>query len=210
MNTQKFLARLALSGLLIAGITLAASSAALARHQWDDFHLQMPSDATSGDPTGPAEVTVHFNNVATNGFFDTDSQFRDFLAGSLGEWSAEIGNGVAADLAGGDVALTANTGDNGLATPGACCSGSTFINGFYARMNSTDSDLTPGSPSAVNSFNGSYGNSGWLGIAIVEDSVSQGIDTDQHIIYGETYLNDFYATTIPIFVTGYTGGFCRD
>ena len=200
MNTQNFLARLALSGLLIAGITLAAASAALARHQWDDFHLQMPSDATSGDPTGPAEVTVHFNNVATNGLFDTDSQFRNFLAGSLGEWSAEIGNGVAADLAGGDVALTANTGGNGLATPGACC-GSTFINGFYARMNSTDSDLTPGSPSAVNSFNGSYGNSGWLGIAIVEDSVSQGIDTDQHIIYGETYLNDFYATTIPIFTS---------
>ena len=125
MNTQNFLARLALSGLLIAGITLAASSAALARHQWDDFHLQMPSDATSGDPTGPAEVTVHFNNVATNGLFDSADQFRIFLADSLGEWSAEIGNGVAADLEGGDVALTANTAGNELATPEVCCKGST-------------------------------------------------------------------------------------
>lgn len=201
MNTQNFLARLGLSGLLIAGVTLGAASAALARHQWDDFHLQMPSDATSGDPTAPAEVTVHFNNVATNGLFGSDGEFRDFLAGSLGEWSAEIGNGVAADFAGGDVALTANTAGNTLGTPGACCSGSTFIGEFLARMDSTDSDLTPGSPSAVNSFNGNYGNSGWLGIAIVEDSGSQGIDSDQHIIYGETYLNDYYATTTPIFTS---------
>ena len=201
MNTQNFLARLGLCGLLIAGITLAAASAALARHQWEDFHLQMPSNATSGDPTGPAEVTVHFYNVDNTTLFASDSDFRSALAGSLGEWSTEIEIGVAADLLTGDVALTADTVGNSLLADGACCSGSTFINGFYVRMNSTDSDLTPGSPSAVNSFNASYVNSGWLGIAIVEDSVSQGIDTDQHIIYGETYLNDFYATTIPIFTS---------
>ena len=71
MNTQNFLARLGLSGLLIAGVTLGAASAALARHQWDDFHLQMPSDAISGDPTGPASVTVYFNNTtSTNPLFN--------------------------------------------------------------------------------------------------------------------------------------------
>ena len=90
---------------------------------------------------------------------------------------------------------------DGLATPGVCCKGSTFIGEFLARMNSTGGDLMPGLPSVVNSFNGGYGNSGWLGIAIVEDSVSLGIDSDQHIIYGETYLNDFYATTTPIFTS---------
>lgn len=201
MKTQNFLARLGLSALLIAGVTLGAASAALARHQWDGFHLQMPSDATSGDPTGPADVTVYFNNFATNGLFGSDGAFRDFLAGSLDDWSVEIGNGVAADLITGDVALTAETAGNGLGTPGACCSGSTFIGEFLDRMNYTDDDLTPGTSSAVNSFNGDYGNSGWLGIAIVEDSGSQGIDSDQHIIYGEAYLNDYYVTTTAIFTS---------
>ena len=77
MNTRKFLARLGLSGLLIAGITLAATSGALARHQWDDFHLQMPSDSL-GDPTGPADVTVHFNNVDNTTLFASDSDCPHF------------------------------------------------------------------------------------------------------------------------------------
>ncbi len=211
MSIQHFLARPLLGGLLIAGVALGATSEALARHQWDDFHLQMPSDATSGDPTGPAAVTVYFNNTATNGLFDTDADMRSFLSVSIGDWNTEIGSGLSADLLGGDVALTFDPAGNNI-DAGLCCSGQAFIDAFLARMGATDTDLTLGSSTAVNSFNGDYGNSGWLGIAIVEDSASQGIDTDQHIVYGETYLNDYYATTLPIFTTpsqiGYV--FCQE
>lgn len=201
MNIQYFLFRLALGGLLIAVVAFGAASDAMARHQWDDFHLQMPSDVDTGDPTGPAAVTVYFNNDAeSNPLFATDSEMRAFLSSSIGDWNFEIGNDPASDWPGGDVTLASDVTGSGIGA-GLCCSGQAFIDAFLDRMNATDGDLTPGGPSAVNSFNGGYGNSGWLGIAIVEDSASYTGDPAKgpHIIYGEIYLNDYYATDLVIF-----------
>ncbi|MDH3195981.1 MAG: hypothetical protein OEL78_06695, partial [Hyphomicrobiales bacterium] len=54
----------------------------------------------------------------------------------------------------------------------------------------------PSGRGTVNAFNADYGDTGWVGVAIVELAQSSG---DNHIVYGEVHLNDYYPANFGIY-----------
>jgi hypothetical protein len=65
---------------------------------------------------------------------------------------------------------------------------SDLIGTFNLRILEYDA-ADPGDEGTVNAFNADYGNTGWVGVAIVALAQSSG---DNHIVYGEVHLNDYY------------------
>ncbi len=85
-----------------------------------------------------------------------------------------------------------------LIDDGACLAPDTDPNDPLGNFN-TRSDAflynatltNPADEGTVNAFNADYGDTRWVGLAIIRIEQSSG---DNHIVYGEVYLNDYYAT----------------
>ena len=188
-----------LAAFVTAGVTLAGTDATLAKHQWENYHLLMPSDS-NGDATGPTAVTVNFHN----------SQFLMEYRDSLDEWNGVIGNpdvdcsnGVTPGS--GNVVVDCNTAPGSLSSATENGSfdpnGNTFLARFTDRMTESYGGTPNPPPNIVNSFNGDYGNTGWLGVAVIDDGELLSAATT-HIIYGEIFINDCYdglTVCFPIF-----------
>jgi hypothetical protein len=215
---QHFL-RFGLGSLLISGLALAGSSDVLAKHQWNDFHLQIPTGGLAVE----VDVTFHSIDVDQSAYVD-----------SLGDWQAMI------DLSGGDVFVRNDQLGAGFVWE---TNDPLFLPDYRSRIAQSyqvddgsgdgttencewaDSDSntandcatvvaagisgTSSNPIRANAFDGDYGNNGWLGIAIIEDELIVGTGTS-HIFYGEIYINNFYDSTFATNVNGRKYVFCQE
>ena len=155
--------------VLAAAIMLSTVSVAQARHQWADYHWALPS--------GETQLTINVNNCQQgSGLYGYNT--ADHFTGPNSDWTGVISDSGGAIVVsdGSCPALTAP--DDPIAT-------------FADRITAYD-----GSTGTVNTFNGDYGNNGWVGVAIVELDSTSG---DNHIVYGETHLNDYYAGQFAVY-----------
>jgi len=153
---------------------LAASalnvSTAMARNQWANYHWEFPS--------GQDQLTINVNNCQ-DGTHLYGYNPNDHFSGPNANWNTEIGN---ADT---DIVVEDDS------CPGLSTNTADPIGTFNDRKVNHIYDATdPDGAGTVNAFNASYGNTGWVGVAIVELIPSSG---DNHIVYGEVHLNDYYA-----------------
>lgn len=148
----------------MAGVmTIGASTNAMAGHQWDNFHWQIPSGSASVDLT----------------IYDCQSLLpANELGASNSDWEGVIQDN------GNPPPLTLTTDSTGANCPGAWI-GDPIATFPHAGQSVTD----PNTWKTMYGFNDNYGNNGWLGLAIIEMAAG-----DPHILYGETFLNDFYVT----------------
>ncbi len=170
-TTRHASSRLTRIAASLAVAALAASalnvSTAMAKNQWADYHWSLPANET--------QLVIEVNDCQEEPVPELNYWHPvDSFSGPNDDWDWEIG------LAGGAITIMngscpANIG--AFSDPiGAANSGA-----FDTRA--AEFVDTP----TVNSFNGSFGNSGWVGLAIVALP-----SNDSHIFYGETYLNDYY------------------
>ena len=151
------------------GMTAFNVATAMAKNQWADYHWSLPAGGTP--------LSIDVNNCQDDPsltdpsitYWTLDNSFYEPNA----DWNREIG------LAGGAIVIL-----NGFCPDG--------INAFddpIGSANNGDFDARAllSDPSTVNSFNGFFGNSGWVGLAIIALPAN-----DSHIFYGEVYLNDYY------------------
>ena len=152
---------------LAAAVTLAASSA-MARNDWNDYHWEFP--------WGETQLTINFNNCQDGNLLYYDINHHFYYPND--DWHAVI-NDPDGDIIIADGSCEANT-----STPG------NPIAEFSSQSIVYDSTATnPPDEGTVNAFNGDFGGTGWVGVAIIELEQSSG---DNHIVYGETHLNDYY------------------
>lgn len=163
------------ASLIVAALAATAFnvSTAMARHQWDNNHWEFP--------TGGSSLTIKVNNCQVNPTLYGYSVENHFLWPNL-DW-----DGVINDPSG---AITIVDGTcPGLDTP------SDPIASFDLRITAYDA-TDPSGQGTINAFNSDYGDTGWVGVAIVEVAQSSG---DDHIVYGEVHLNDYYPATFSIY-----------
>jgi hypothetical protein len=151
-------------------------SSAMARHQWSNYHWEFPKEAD--------QLTINVNNCQGNpGLYGYN--IVDHFSGPNDDWHNEI-----------------NAPTGAIALVDGSCPGLTApsdpIGTFDARVSGyTVYDATnPDSTGTVNAFNDDYGDTGWVGVAIVELAQSSG---DNHIVYGEVHLNDYYPDNYGIY-----------
>ena len=155
---------LALSLAVVSGLSV---SPAMARHQWSNYHWEFPS--------GQTQLTINVNNCQDGTGLYGYNLF-DHFSDPNGDWDAFINDPT------GDITLVDGTCPAGVATP------TDPIGTFSSRVVLYDATVSTGQ-GTVNAFNSDYGNTGWVGVAIVELVPSSG---DNHIVYGEVHLNDYY------------------
>jgi hypothetical protein len=162
--------------LIVAALAATAFnvSTAMARHQWSNYHWEFPS--------GLSQLTIYVNDCQ-DGTPLYDYNIVDHFSGPNNDWDGVINAQIGAiDLLDGSCPI-------GLSTP------SDPIASFDSRVtayNATNSSST----GEVNAFNADYADTGWVGVAIVELAQSSG---DNHIVYGEVHLNDYYAGLYSIY-----------
>lgn len=160
---------------IVAAMALNASSA-MAKHQWSNYHWEFPA--------GQNQLTINVNNcqVSPSHTRDYDYNVAVHFSGPNVDW-----NDVIFDW--GDAIAIASGSCPGLVTDA-----NDPLGAFNTRsaLFAYDATLTgPADEGTVNAFNANYGNNGWVGLAIINIEQSSG---DNHIVYGEVYLNDYYAT----------------
>lgn len=169
------LVKQAASTILLAALIVPALSvsSALARHQWANYHWELPKDQI--------QLTINVNDCQDGtAFYEYNT--TDHFSGPNLDWHNVINNSTGA------IAVLDGSCP-GLTTP------SDPIKTFDSRVVPYDA-TDPSGEGTVNAFNSNYGNTGWVGVAIVELAQSSG---DNHIVYGETHLNDYYAGVYDIY-----------
>lgn len=169
------LVKLAGSTILLAALVVPALSvsSALARNEWADYHLELPKDQT--------QLTVNVNNCQDGtGLYGYNT--NDHFSWPNDDWHNVINDPTGA------IAIMDGPCP-GLSTP------SDPIGTFTSRVIAYDA-TDPAGEATVNAFNSDYGSTGWVGVAIVELAQSSG---DNHIVYGEVHLNDYYAGIYGIY-----------
>ncbi len=171
-TTRHASSRLTRIAASLAVAALAASaldvSTAMARNQWANYHWEFPADQT--------QITINVNNCQDDPDlygYDTNVHFVYPNA----DWDDVINNP--------DGAIAVLDGD----CPANVATQSDPIGTFNSRVVAYDASNSE-SQGTVNAFNANYGRTGWVGVAIVELISSSG---DNHIVYGEVHLNDYYA-----------------
>ena len=167
--------------LIVAALAVTAFDvpSAMARNQWDKNHWEIPKDAT--------HLTINVNNCQNDpDLYDYDT--FDHFSEPNDDWRVTIGN------AGGAITI-----DDG----GDCPDLSTPTDPVEALFGERASDnqyyaTSKGAQGTVNAFISDYGNTGWVGVAIVALDDSTG---DNHIVYGEVHLNDYYPKNYDIYNT---------
>jgi hypothetical protein len=160
------------TGVLAVVLALGATTA-MAKNQWSNYHWESPTDGT--------QLTINVNDCQTHpglNYYNTTDSF----SGPNTNWDYEI------TASGGAIAVADGTCP-GLTAPSDPI-GSLDDGSFDTRAGDYAYDATlvdPVDTGTVNAFNSNYGNSGWVGLAII--ALPSG---DVHIFYGETYLNDYY------------------
>ncbi len=170
--------------LVVAALAATAFSAtsAVARNQWSNYHWEFPAGV------GPLTINVNNCQVAPTGNtgnygFNTFSHFTQPNA----DWNSYISGG------GGAIVLV--DGD----CPGLVTDPANPLGAFDARsLGFLYNAATAGAQGTINAFNADYGNNGWVGLAIIAIEPSSG---DNHIVYGEVYLNDYYAINFTAYGT---------
>jgi len=162
--------------MAIMALTVFDASSAMARHQWSDYHWETP--------TGATQLTINVNNCQDGtGLYGYNT--GDHFFGPNDDW---------------DLVVASNGGDIIVSSIDGCLTGAFADTGDpIASFNSNISayDATdPGATGTINAFNADYGDTGWVGIAIVELAQSSG---DNHIVYGEVHLNDYYPANFGIY-----------
>ena len=166
------------AGLSLIMATLAATafnvSTAMARHQWSNYHWEFPLNGTS--------LTINVNNCQ-DGTVRYGYNTGDHFSGPNADWY-----NVITDL-GGAIAVSDGSCPAGLSTPSKPLAS---FNSLGTAYDATD----PNGQGTVNAFNADYGATGWVGVAIIELAQSSG---DNHIVYGEAHLNDYYADIYNVY-----------
>ena len=162
--------------LAVAFFALGISSA-MARNQWSDYHWEFPKDQT--------QLTININDCQTGP--DTEGLYgynkADHFLDPNDDWHAVINGSTGA------IAVVDGTCPANVATP------TDPIETFGLRVVPYNAAIST-SKGTVNAFNADYANTGWVGVAIVELIQSSG---DNHIVYGETHLNDYYAGIYAVY-----------
>ena len=141
---------------LAAAVTLAASSA-MAKNDWKDYHWEFPS--------GKNQLTINFYECQDGNvpYYDIYQHFY---------WPIDDWNGVINDPDG-DIVIV-DLPCNNIPTP------ADPLAAFPSQAIVYDADDLNGQ-GTVNAFNGDFGGTGWVGVAIIELAQSSG---DNHIVYG--------------------------
>lgn len=169
--------RIAVSlAMAIMALTVFNVSSAMARHQWSNYHWEFP--------TGESDLTINVNNcqVDVRPLYEYDTGDHFFQPNS--DWDGVI------NFNGADIIVTSIDG----CVTDASTNTSDPITSFISNI--TQYDASPGSAGTINAFNADYGDTGWVGVAIVELAQSSG---DNHIVYGEVHLNDYYPANFSIY-----------
>lgn len=173
------MSRIGRAGMSLAVAVLAMTafnvSTAMARHQWSNYHWELP--------TGEFDLTINVNNCQDGtGLYEYNNGDHFFEPNF--DWDGVINSN------GGDIIVS---GVDGCVT-GASTNTNDPITSFNSNI--TAYDASPGSAGTINAFNADYGDTGWVGVAIVELAQSSG---DNHIVYGEVHLNDYYPDNFGIY-----------
>jgi len=153
-----------LSGLAVVtlGIMLAAP-AAFAGHQWGDYHWEIATRASNVD-------------LAVVDCKDGGLTWDGGIAATHSDWNSVIVGDGSPEAA----PLTVNTNtDATLTCPSASAPFPSDPIGGFPHAGQVAGDET------IYTFDDDYGDNGWLGVAIIEI-------VDSHILFGETFLNEFY------------------
>ena len=184
-------AKIMRSGAWLAVAALAATAlgatSAMARNQWANYHWEFPA--------GQSQLTINVNNcqeapTGNTGNYGYDPDLH-FTAPNM-DWDDIIDGGTGA----GAIVLNSNP----LFCPGFGNFAPTADNplgNFNTRSDDFLYDATDSNAEgAINAFNDSYGDNNWVGLAIIRIEPSSG---DNHIVYGEVYLNDYYAIKFNVY-----------
>ncbi|MEE8370802.1 MAG: hypothetical protein V3R73_01555 [Sphingomonadales bacterium] len=173
--------------LAVAALAATAFSAtsAVARNQWSNYHWEKPA--------GQTHLTINVNNCQTDPSHATRKygyNTFDHFSGPNDDWDDIIAGG------GGAIVLVDGACPNfsGLAPTAGDPLGNFNSRSQIAAFGYDATDTN--AEGTINAFNDSYGNNGWVGLAIISLEQSSG---DNHIVYGEVYLNDYYATQFNVY-----------
>jgi len=166
--------------LIVAVLAMTAFnvSTAMARHQWSNYHWEFP--------TGATQLTININNCQVVPIpYSYGYNTNDHFSGPNTDWHNVINASTGA------IALMDNPcpGLTAPADPIGTFDARALGYELYDATNATGEGT-------VNAFNDNYGDTGWVGVAIVELTQSSG---DNHIVYGEVHLNDYYPANFGIY-----------
>ena len=169
--------------LVVAALAATALSAtsAMARNQWSNYHWEFP--------TTKSQLTINVNNcqVPPSHARDYDYTVANHFSGPNDDWHNIIDGGTGAG------AIVLNDG----ACPGLVTDPNDPLGAFDTRSLGFIYDATDSNAEGtINAFNANYGDNNWVGLAIIAIEQSSG---DNHIVYGEVYLNDYYATVYNVY-----------
>ena len=170
--------------LVVAALAATAFSAtsAMARNQWSNYHWEFP--------TTKSQLTINVNNCQVAPTGNTGNygyNTLDHFTGPNADWNSFISTG------GGAIVLL-NDDCPGLVTNPNDPLGAFDTRSLGFIYDATDSNAE----GTINAFNANYGDNNWVGLAIIAIEQSSG---DNHIVYGEVYLNDYYAIQFNVYNT---------